>query len=630
MSEQNPAPKILAGALVFLFGAEMMRFHFASLGWYQRDTLGVGALDLIPVAVLPFVAGLVLVMISRYPPSLRSTPWVGAALLIGARLVTQISGDPAINHFASGLAVAAFVGTLVVIAGMGRPVLVGTVVVGITLDSAIKASGSSLDLAYRPGVLPIATVVVIAAVLVYLLFTVRFGEVRGPGWGGGLTLIGFGPLLFAQYLVLQSPGWLSERIGMSGPVAALLITLLNLMALFLVARFDRSRWLTVLAALVVAGAVAAAEGPALLFGLLVLVAIPLAGPLWAAMVPEPTRASVAPAAVYLTLASLIFLMVGFAYYLPLDLDLGFSQAQARTFGAVLLAVFGLAAAGRGSTDVAVLPRGLPVLASSLLLLPVVALIGSARLGPAPSEAPIRVMAYNIHQSFGTAGDMDVAAVADVIIDSGASMVGLQEIPRGGLLNAGTDLLTLLADRLGWEHYEYFGTTDPVWGNAILSRYPLGEVERHYLPTAGTPFRRGYLGATVDSPIGPVLFISTHLQHINDPDVHEIDPEGDLYDVHTAQLGTVIDAWGGRSPAVLVGDMNARPEWGQIADLLAAGWVDAWAEAGDGPGYTANAANPEYRIDYVFHTPDLTTVSVTRVESQASDHFAVVADLAPAR
>jgi endonuclease/exonuclease/phosphatase (EEP) superfamily protein YafD len=79
--------------------------------------------------------------------------------------------------------------------------------------------------------------------------------------------------------------------------------------------------------------------------------------------------------------------------------------------------------------------------------------------------------------------------------------------------------------------------------------------------------------------------------------------------------------------VLVGDLNARPEWRQVEELLAAGWVDAWAEAGSGPGYTSNAADPRYRIDYLLHTPDLTTVEVEVIESQASDHLAVVADLA---
>jgi endonuclease/exonuclease/phosphatase family metal-dependent hydrolase len=180
--------------------------------------------------------------------------------------------------------------------------------------------------------------------------------------------------------------------------------------------------------------------------------------------------------------------------------------------------------------------------SLALVLPLVGLHGARSLPTPPDGGPVRYMSYNLHQSFGTGGEMDVEAIAAVIEDSGATVVGLQEVARAGLLNANTDLVHLLGDRLGWEHVVFHGTTDPVWGNAILSRYPLGEAER------------------------------------------------------------------------------------QVEELLDAGWVDAWAEAGSGDGYTSNAADPRHRIDYVFHTPDLTTVSVEVIESQASDHLAVVADI----
>jgi endonuclease/exonuclease/phosphatase family metal-dependent hydrolase len=166
----------------------------------------------------------------------------------------------------------------------------------------------------------------------------------------------------------------------------------------------------------------------------------------------------------------------------------------------------------------------------------------------------------------------------------------------------------------------------VWGNGILSRYPLGEIERILLPRVGTPYQRGYLAAPVETPEGEVLFISTHLQHINDSAAHDEDPEADLYPVHHEQLAVTIEEWDGRQPAVLVGDLNARPGWRQVTELLDAGWVDAWAEAGSGDGFTSYAADPQHRIDYVFHTIDMTTISVEVIESQASDHFPVVADI----
>jgi endonuclease/exonuclease/phosphatase family metal-dependent hydrolase len=236
------------------------------------------------------------------------------------------------------------------------------------------------------------------------------------------------------------------------------------------------------------------------------------------------------------------------------------------------------------------------------------------------------MSYNIHSAYDTSGRFDIEGIARVIEDSGATVVGLQEVPRGRLISGVTDELTLLADRLGFEYVAFFGTTDPTWGNAILSRYPIISTEQVFLPLVGTPLQRGYLAATLLVEGEPILFISTHLQHVNDPAVHDEDPEADLYPVHREQIATILSEWGGRQPAIIAGDFNARPDWRQIDELLAAGWVDAWAEVGTGPGFTANSADPKFRIDYVFYTPDLVGVDAGVIQSQASDHFAVVADI----
>lgn len=619
------ASTTLLAALIFVFGIEMARLQFGSLGWYQRDTLGVGTLDLIPLALAPFLAGVLFPLVSRFV-SLAAALRVGSAVLVGARLVSQFVAAPEVDHWASAVAVAAFVGLLPVVAGSGRSALVGGVLLGITLDSAIKGLGASLDLAYQPGWGALGAVVVIGAAIVYLAMTANLERRAGPGWAAGSTLIGIGPYLFVQYLVLQSSGWTAEVVGAGAGITALRIVALDIVALWLAYRWGHSRLVGSVAAVVVMAAILLADGSPLVFNLVALIAVPAAGPLWAVMVPDPDRPSLAPAATWLTIGMVLFLLLGFAYYLPLDLSLGFTQVQARWAGAILVGVAGLvASAGRSPVEYSV-TQGVPALAAVALLLPAAGLLGASTLPEAPQHETVRVMAYNIHQAFGTGGQMDVDAVARVILDSGATVVGLQEVARGGLLNAGTDLYALLGQRLGWEHSAFFGTTDPVWGNAILSRYPLGEVERRLLPTEGTLYQRGYLAAPVAAPGGDLLFISTHLQQINDPDLHDEDPEGDLYPVHHAQLRQVIEEWAKRRPAVLVGDLNARPGWRQVDEFLEAGWIDAWDAGGSGDGFTSNAADPLYRIDYVFFTPDLVPSSVEVVESQASDHFPVVADL----
>ena len=91
--------------------------------------------------------------------------------------------------------------------------------------------------------------------------------------------------------------------------------------------------------------------------------------------------------------------------------------------------------------------------------------------------------------------------------------------------------------------------DPLWGNAILSRYPLGNVETGLLPQGDTLIRRGFVAADVF--IGeeePLLFISTHLQHKADT----------LDDLQIEQLQVILDFWNERPLTILVGDTNAKP------------------------------------------------------------------------
>jgi endonuclease/exonuclease/phosphatase family metal-dependent hydrolase len=616
------------GALTFVLGAQSMRVLFASITWYLRDTLGVATLDLIPVALAPFLAGALLPVLARIV-GVRSAMWTGLAVLGAARIANQAIDRADADFWTAAVATAAFVGLLPLLLALGRHALVGGVLLGLTVDTAIRGLGNSLDLAYQPGIGPLLVVSAVVAAAMYCLSQIGHLGRSGVGWGRGALLLGLGPYFFAQFLVLQAQGWTSAAGAVSATHALVRISLLNVIAVWTALRFGRARWVQAASAVVVGLAVVAAEASPVLFNTASILAVVAAGPLLMALVPDPGRGRIGASSVYLVGASVLFLVIGLAYYLPMDLALGFTQAQARIAAAAALGIVGLLGAAGGASATEGVNRPMPVLAAVTLVLPLVGTAAALRpdlVGPSDPPGTVRVMTYNLHSAFDTSGRMDVEAIARVIEDSSASVVGLQEVSRGRLLNAGTDLVALLAQRLGFEYTAFFGTTDPAWGNAILSRYPLGEVERTLLPRAGTPLRRGYLAAPVQIGDDEVLFVSTHLQHVNDPDVHDDDPESDLLPVHRAQLGVVLEEWRGRTPAVLVGDFNARPGWAQMEDVLAAGWVDSWVEAGRGDGFTANAADPRYRIDWILHTPELAAIDAGVFQSQASDHFAVIADL----
>lgn len=617
--------RTLLGGLVVVLGLQSMRFLFGSVTWYLRDTVGVATLDLVPIALAPFLVGALLAL-AVVPFKPRPVMFAAVGLLAVARLVNQVVDDPAVDLWASGAATAGFVASWCVMVTLGRSVTVDGLLLGLALDSAIKGMFLSLDLAYQPGLGALAAVLALTAAAVYLLSVTPPPERKGVSWLGGPALLLLGPFLFFESLVFQNQGWLSQTSGMGGAAAQLLVALLNVAGLALVRLGERSR----LAGLVglAAGTLALAAAESSVYGWLAVLGVPGAALAWSAMIPDSDRPRVAPGVVFGAFGLVLFLGMGLAYYLPLDLRLGFDQTQVRLAGVVLLALAGAAAIGLRPVPSEKSPSLLWGLAAVAVVLPVAgAVFGvTGSRPPAPRAEPLRVMTYNLHSAYDTAGRFDIEAIARVIEDSEAVVVGLQEVPRGRLISGVTDELTLLQRRLGFEHVAFFGTTDPTWGNAILSRFPILEVETQYLPQVGTPLRRGYLGAVVRVEGRDLLVISTHLQHINDPAVHDRDPEADLYPVHREQIATILDRWGGRQPAVLLGDFNARPGWRQIEELLAAGWVDAWAEAGTGEGLTSPSNDPRFRIDYVFHTPDMTAVDVGVIRSEASDHFPVVADL----
>jgi endonuclease/exonuclease/phosphatase family metal-dependent hydrolase len=625
--EPSRTLKTLFGALVFTLGAQSMRFLFGSITWYLRDTLGIATLDLVPIALAPFLLGAIIPLLGRWL-SVRGALGLGLWLLVVGRIVNQVIDSPSIDFFAAAIATMAFVGLLPLMMSMGRSAMVGGLLLGIALDSAIKGMGLSLDLAFQDGIGPAAAVVALGAGAVYLLWAAPPVEREGVTWGSGMLLLGIGPFLFFEMLVLQNQGWTAEVAQIGGAQAQMRITLLNVVALLAVGWWERNRLALLVSILVLVSTVIVAENGALLFNFLSLLAVPAAGLVWAGMVPDPESRGLGASITYLTLGMVLFIGFGLAYYIPMDLRLGFGQQEVRIAAALVLLLFAIGAfAARVRTRPGA-TRQTWAFAAIASVLSLFGLFAGTREGqPVETGASfIRFLSYNIHSSYDVEGRFDIEAIADVIDGSGATVVGLQELPRGRLLSGVTDELTLLANRLGFEHVAFFGTSDPTWGNAILSRFPIISVDRAYLPQEGTPLRRGYLGAKLDVGGREILFISTHLQHVNDPEIHDERPEADLYPVHTVQVETILTEWGGFQPAVMAGDFNARPGWRQVEELLAAGWVDAWSEAGEGAGLTSNAVNPQFRIDYIFHTPDLMAVDAGVIQSRASDHFAVAADI----
>ncbi|HEU4398120.1 MAG TPA: endonuclease/exonuclease/phosphatase family protein [Actinomycetota bacterium] len=460
--------------------------------------------------------------------------------------------------------------------------------------------------------------------------------------GDVLPLAGIGPALFLNGLVWQNLGW-QAVLGRQPPARAfLLVMLANLAALAAGvaaagARGGRAGWpVTVTAAVGLAVAV--------LLGERATVAACFLGQAAAATVlvavvrratPDRQGPSLAAVSLAWTLGMLLFLLLTFLYYASYDLRLPFGNQLLLPVAAALLALAGIGAglAGPGPpTDLARTnggagargPGWLPLWVGVALLLAPAAFWAST---PTPVRAgqpgpPLRVMSYNLHFGYDVEGRSDLEATARAVEAGGADVVGLQEVSRGWYLNGSTDMLAWLQRRLRMPYARFAGAADAIWGNAILSRYPIADSGVVRLPREGVPLARNYLWAELDLDGGRLRLVVTHLHHIEGPEGAK---------VRLAQLPRLLEGLAGRRATVLLGDFNAEPGSREIALLRGAGLVDAFQAAGGGAEdeLTYPSDRPERRIDYLWLSSDLRASGFDATTVTASDHRGVVVTVAPA-
>lgn len=119
----------------------------------------------------------------------------------------------------------------------------------------------------------------------------------------------------------------------------------------------------------------------------------------------------------------------------------------------------------------------------------------------------------------------------------------------------------------------------------------------------------------------VWFLTTHIGLFN----MQLDEVKELVNEYVAELVKEDPT----IPIFITGDFNSVPTDDAIKYMVSdeANFVDTWAVAGKGDGFTFNSQNPFERIDYVFQRKPA-TYSCSKIvvhESLASDHFPVIAE-----
>ncbi|HSH20987.1 MAG TPA: endonuclease/exonuclease/phosphatase family protein, partial [Candidatus Caenarcaniphilales bacterium] len=245
--------------------------------------------------------------------------------------------------------------------------------------------------------------------------------------------------------------------------------------------------------------------------------------------------------------------------------------------------------------------------------------GMVSLPPAPTEAaePVAVLTWNL-----AAGQAAGHLLIERLLASEADVVGLQEVraEHVAAIEASDELTARFP-------YRVLEPRPGVLGMALLSRFPILDST-----SADSP---PLIVATVRGPGEREITLATaHPLPAQIRLVGGLVPVGydaTARDAALAEVRSAVEEWG-TAPVIVLGDFNVTDREPGYAELTA-GFVDAHAAVGIGPGSTWRPATLDFlpfgvlRIDYVFTGEGVRPLS-SAVEciTNAGDHCIVTAVL----
>lgn len=247
--------------------------------------------------------------------------------------------------------------------------------------------------------------------------------------------------------------------------------------------------------------------------------------------------------------------------------------------------------------------------------------------PGPSTRPtsqpsapdrLRVVSYNIFQ-----GNRGIERIARFLRKQQPDVVFLQEVCRPACDRRGIDQAAYFARSLGDMHLVSAttlgapnrATHDPV----ILSRFALRDARLIRGKDGGRVF--GVL-ATLDTSGRPLHLLSVHATSTHKLSLEHALNSANIRMTQITDLLALVRALDG--DVIIAGDFNAA-DWMPEYHAMTRQWTDFGLVA-DTPRLSFPSHQPRLRIDYVFGRGAFEAVSYRVLDSLASDHRPVVAEL----
>ena len=628
---------LLAPTLAVVQGLQLLRGLLASLSVYLGQVRDVDSATLAGVILLIFLTGFAAPLVRRILGPGRCQYLLAGAIAL-LRVAELLSPTPEVRLAVEIAGVVGWLWFLQLIAA--EPAAASTtsstqthcsraaiaLLLGLTVDTAIIGGFATLDPGFSSALGPlIFTVALSGAHLAMICWLASRERIQVTSGGPPMWALVVGPVLALELLLFQNLARQVVLIGWSLPAAFAWLLAANLLTVWIAVTLSARaatvpRWLILVAAVILIVSAVQPDQP------LWAAAVAMSGPIACGVLLIGSLSTVNGGGWgwFAASAGLVAIpLVLFGWYAHYEIDLPLPQHAIPLIAAAFVAVFAGFGSHRSATQsirvggqsrpIGDLRQGavLTFVLSSLLILPLFQL--AVWRAPEPRSADVdslRVATYNIHQGFDLQGMPSLERIAEVVESERPDVIALQEVPRGWVVNGSVDALGWLEQRLRM-HSAWGPAADPFWGNALLSRFPIVKVENRPMPNNDVlNLARAYLLVTIDVDGQLVQIVATHLHHVGSEARHRI-----------PQVNELITAVDWSQPSVLLGDLNAQPHHAEIRTLGENG-----LSLNQPPVRTYPANRPRRQIDYVMATEDFTVLESYAVDTEASDHLPLFADL----